>query len=149
MRDGLQLVKVATLAGGSLLIVALTVACLLLSMEVVSPSELWGPRGAFRAGLYATLLLGAGPAMLLGVPAYWLLWRAGLTSWPSVIFMGGTLGALVVFIEPALAAWGVPCGILVAALTHLAARRWLERDPAFGPTLQRDAGAGEPPSPAA
>ncbi|WP_133479992.1 hypothetical protein [Cognatilysobacter segetis] len=109
----------------SLIVVAGLVAIASAVLEVLSPSELWGVAGAFRTGFYAALLLGAMPALLLGAPAYWLLWRAGRARWRSALPVGAALGALVLLVEPGLAGWGIVCGMLVAALTHVAAARWL------------------------
>lgn len=122
-----SLMKLAALSAVALLIVGLTVGGLLFTLEVLSPSDLWTPPGAFVAGLTASLLLGAGPALLLGVPAYWLLWRRRRAQWRTILPLGAALGALIVVIEPALLGWGVLAGVGTAVLTHLAARGRLGR----------------------
>lgn len=122
---GRPLMKVAVIAAASLLAVATAVALLLAALEMGWPSEFWSPWGAFRAGLYASLALGAGPAMLVGAPTYWLLWRAGFASTTSAVLLGAASGALAGLIEPALVAWGMACGAVAAGLTHRVARRWL------------------------
>lgn len=116
---------IAIFATISLMVAAGAVALVLAGLEVVSPSEFWGVAGAFRTGFYATLLFGIVPAVLLGGPAYWLLWRAGRASRSTVLVLGAALGAVVAGVEPGLTAWGVGCGILVSGLTHGAVRRWL------------------------
>lgn len=140
MRHLRQLVIVTALSACALLLVALAVAAVLLALEIASPSDLWNRAGAFRTGLYATLLLGAGPALLLGAPGYWLLWRLGRARWLPVLSLGAGLGASVAFLEPAWIAWGVACGAVVAGLTHRAAQRWLGPDNSSKPTpLQGEA----------
>jgi hypothetical protein len=125
MKSTRQLVKTELLAAAALTMVALAVASIFVLLEVLSPSELWGPSGAFIAGLYATLVLGAVPAVLFGAPGYWLLWRLGRARWLTVLPLGAAFGALVAVLEPALLPWGITCGIVTAAITHVAAGRWL------------------------
>lgn len=125
MQVALQLMKVVLFAAGTLLVVSLGVAALFFATEELSPSEFWGAWGAFRTGFFATLLFGSGPALLLGAPGYWWLWRTGRATWLSILPLGACLGALVSLVEPALAAWGIACGIIVSGLTHVAVRRWL------------------------
>lgn len=125
MKSTRQLVKTELLAAAALTMVALAVASIFVLLEVLSPSELWGPSGAFIAGLHATLVLGAVPAVLFGAPGYWLLWRLGRARWLTVLPLGAAFGALVAVLEPALLPWGITCGIVTAAITHVAAGRWL------------------------
>lgn len=108
MKSARQLVKTALLATAALIMVALAVASIFVLFEVLSPSELWDPSGAFIAGLYATLVLGAVPAVLFGAPGYWLLWRCRRARWLTVLPLGAALGALVAVLEPALLPWGFP-----------------------------------------
>lgn len=126
MKSARQLVKTGLLAAAALIMVALAVASIFVLLEVLSPSELWGPSGAFIAGLHATLVLGAVPAVLFGAPGYWLLWRLGRARWLTVLPLGAAFGALVAVLEPALLPWGIPCGVVTAAITHVAAGRWLD-----------------------
>lgn len=137
MRNTRELIQVAVISAASLVSVAIGVAVIFLAFEVLSPSELWSRYGAFRAGLYATLACGAIPAMVLGAPAYWLLWRIGRARWTTVVPLGALLGALVALVEPYLVSWGISCGIVVAGLTHLSAKRWLS--PSIRPGRRRDA----------
>lgn len=125
MRDVRQLMYIVVLSAASLVLVVLAVAAVLIAQELYAPTALWGPGGAFRAGFFVTFLLGAGPAVLLGAPAYWGLWRSGRARWHWVLLIGAGLGVLVAVIEPALVAWGAGCGLAVAALVHVAAMRWL------------------------
>lgn len=120
-----QLMQVTACSAVSLLLVALAVALLFAGLELHSPTEFWSPYGAFGGGFHATLLLGAVPAILAGAPAYWWLWRAGRARWLTVVPLGAALGALVAVLEPALLGWGAGCGMFVAGLTHMTARRWL------------------------
>lgn len=128
MRVARQLLQAAAFAAASLLLVALAVALLVAGLEASSPTEFWGLPGAFGTGLHATLLIGAGPAILIGAPAYWGLWRLGRARSLIVLPLGAALGALVGVLEPPLLGWGAGCGMVVAGLTHLAAKRWMGPD---------------------
>lgn len=135
MRNACDLLRVATLAATSLVLVAFGVAFVFLVLEVLSPSELWGRYGAFSAGLYATLAFGAVPGVVLGAPVYWWLWRTDHARWTTVFPLGAALGSLVAIVEVSLTPWGVGCGSAVAGLTHFAANRWLEAHSSSKPVL--------------
>jgi len=133
------LATTAMFAAVALIVVAGLVAILFAAVEILSPSELWGVAGAFRTGFYASLLFGVVPAVALGAPAYWLLWRAGRATWAAVLLLGAALGALVGVVEVALAAWGVGCGVIVSGLTHVAVTRRLGPNSSSKPTPLRGA----------
>ena len=139
MKQARALATVAMFAAIALIVVAGLVALTLAALEALSPSERWGVAGAFRTGFYASLVLGAVPAALLGAPAYWLLWRAGRASWPAALLLGAALGALVAVVESGLTVWGIGCGILASGLTHVAATRWLGPNNSSKPTPLRGA----------
>ena len=131
MKQARALATIMMFAALALVVVAGGVAIVLAAIEALSPSELLGVAGAFRTGFYASLLFGVVPAVVLGAPAYWLLWRAGRASWPAALALGAALGALVVVVEPGLTAWGIGCGIFASGLTHVAATRWLGPNNSF------------------
>ena len=137
MRVARQLMQVAVFSAASLVLVAFAVALLVAGIEASSPTEFWGLPGAFGTSLYATLLIGAGPAILMGAPAYWWLWRLGQARSLVVLLLGAGLGALIAVLEPVLLGWGAGCGVAVAGLTHLAARRWLGPNQSFKPNPLR------------
>jgi hypothetical protein len=139
MKQARALATIVMFAALALIVVGGVVAVVLATIEVLSPSELWGVTGAFRTGFYASLLFGVVPAVVLGAPAYWLLWRTGRASWPAALVLGAALGALVVVVEPGLTAWGIGCGILASGLTHVAATRWLGPNNSSKPTPLRGA----------
>ena len=139
MKQARALATVALFATAALIVVAGLVAALLVVLEILSPSELWGVSGAFRAGFYASLVLGVVPSLVLGAPAYWLLWRVGRATWFTVLLLGAVLGALVAVLERDLMPWGVACGILVSGLTHIAGTRWLGPNNSSKPTPLRGA----------
>ncbi|MCH8496863.1 MAG: hypothetical protein LAT63_00165 [Marinobacter sp.] len=110
MRALRQLIQVMVFSAVSLLVVAIAIALLFLALELASPSELWRPFGAFRVGFYATLVVGAAPAILVGAPAYWWVWRLGYARWLIVLPVGAVLGTLAALLDLALIGWGVGCG---------------------------------------
>lgn len=137
MRAARQLMQVAMFSAASLAVVAFSVALLVAGLEASAPTDLWDASGAFSAGFYATLLVGAAPAIFVGAPAYWWLWRLRQARWLIVLPLGAGLGALIGMLEPALLSWGAGCGMAVAGLTHLAATRWLGPVQSFKPTSRR------------
>ena len=139
MKHAGALVTIALLAAGSLLVAALGVGCVLATWELIAPSEFWAFGGAFKGGFLATVLLGAVPALVIGVPAYWSLRRIHQARWPAALGLGGVFGALITVVEPGLAPWGVGCGTLCAGLTHLGASRWLRPNNSSKPTPLRGA----------
>lgn len=134
MQNAGALGTIALLVGGSLLVAALGVGSVLAAWELLAPSDFWAFGGAFSGGFVATVLLGAVPALALGVPAYWFLWRTHRARWPVALGLGGVLGALIALAEPGLALWGVGCGTVCAGLTHLGAARWLGPNSSSRPT---------------
>jgi hypothetical protein len=137
MKYARELAALMAFAAVSLVAVAGSVAVLFAVLEHFTPTELWGLSGAFRTGFFATLVFGTVPAVLVGGPAYWLIRRCGCASWLNAVAIGGVLGTLVAVVEPALTAWGVGCGGIVAGLTHLAATRWLGPNKSSKPTPLR------------
>jgi hypothetical protein len=112
------LIRIAACAACALGLVALGVGLVLAGLELASPSALWSPAGAFRAGLQVALLAGAGPACI-GALGYWWLWRRGSIRWTTVLPLGACLGTTIAMVEPAFLPWGAGCGLGVAGLTHL------------------------------
>jgi hypothetical protein len=125
MNPFLGLATIAAFNAVTLVVVAGAVGVIFEAFDYFAPSELWGTSRPFLTGFLAALYFGGVPALPLGVPGYYLLWRVGRATWLSACGLGAALGALVAFVEPALAAWGAGCGIVAAGLTHLAALRWL------------------------
>ncbi|WP_421683236.1 hypothetical protein HKW98_01465 [Stutzerimonas urumqiensis] len=128
MKDLHPFALIAALSATALVLVAASIGLSLAVLEALWPSDLWDVAGAFRAGFVATLAFGAIPAVLLGAPGYWLIWRSRRVTAPQACCIGAMLGASVGLIEPALAAWGIGCGAITAGLTHGAAVRWLGDD---------------------
>ena len=139
MKQLRELATIAAFCAASLLVAAGGMAVVLLALEYLSPSELWGLGGAFRTGFYATLVLGVVPAVILGAPGYWMLRRSSRATALGARGLGAVLGALVGFVEPALIPWGMSCGLVAAGLTHIAAERWLGPNNSSKPTPLRGA----------
>lgn len=118
---GFGQVLLATAAATAL--VAAGVGVLLWLQAWLSPTPLLRPAAALPTGCVAALAFGAGPALLVGAPAYWWLWRRGHAGWRTALPLGLASGSLVAVLEPALAAWGAGCGAIAAGLVHAALQR--------------------------
>lgn len=136
MGPGREFVKLMLVSALALLLVAAGVGGLLALDAVRAPNELFGVAAALRLGFVATLAFGAGPALLVGAPGYWLLWRTGRAGWTAALLLGTAAGSLLLVLEPALALWGAGCGAAAAAIVHAVARRW-PMAPSAGPMAGR------------
>lgn len=118
-----EFAAIVVLVATSLSAVACAMGALFAMLEWLSPSELWGLGGALRTGFLATVALGSAPALLVGAPLYWILWRRRHATRLASAVLGSVAGALVAALEPSLVAWGAGCGAATALLTHGLARR--------------------------
>ena len=86
-------------------------------------SDLFGPWSATRLLFFFTLILGAGPAALIGAPGYVWLHATGRARWRYVLPLGflPTFGFL--WLSPELSPYAAGGGLVVASLTHLAGAR--------------------------
>lgn len=116
---------IAGCSAAALLLVAVAMALVFAVSELLFPSELWTVANAFWIGFCVTLLLGGLPTLLLGAPAYWLLWRRERAAWLPAALVGGMLGSLVMLLDPAFLFWGAGCGLATGVLTHLIHRCWV------------------------
>ena len=86
-------------------------------------TDLFAEWSASRLLFYFTLILGAGPAALIGAPGYVWLHASGRAQWRYVLPIGllPTLGFL--WLSPELAPYAAGGGLAVASLTHLVGSR--------------------------
>ena len=125
MNAGIQFVCTEVAAIGSLVILALLLAAANTIHAGLSTGGMFSPVEVGQIYFFGTLIFGFVPTAFFGAPTYFLLSRSGRARWPWVMAVAMLPSALLIGFDARLAAITLPCAWAVAALTHLACRKWV------------------------
>ena len=129
-----QLLRVELAALFALLVVAGGMALYGAAMTTLYDESLFDAATSAQLAFVYTLAIGVLPVAVIGAPGYVVLLRKRLARWPAVLALGVLPGVLALAIDVTLASWAVPCGAVVALLTH-AMCRGLGRDAPAAPPV--------------
>lgn len=85
-------------------------------------SAVVGIKDSFFVVFLGTLLFGAAPALIIGVPSYAWLWHKSKASWKTALSLGAALGVPWLLADLALGALAMAAGAAVALATHAICR---------------------------
>jgi hypothetical protein len=108
----------------SLFAIAVAMAAFAAIQSLIFESSLLSPASSAKMAFAYTLAFGIVPALLLGGPGYFALWRFGKGRWFYALLAGVLPGIVLVPMEPSLASWVALCGGAVALITHGLHRKW-------------------------